>query len=264
MRETCQSNRAQMNSLKYQRRSRNWKRGRLTAPYHQPASEGRSRPRPTTPYQLPRPEPCTSARSRRPRRRRRRSEDFGRHGVAEAEGGSDRGVERSRASSGISSRSRNCRRTGRIRLCTTSSATMRRGSATRRRTCRSTSKRKELTAPRQAGPPRRRAASRGSHVIARGPPPGDAAAPGSRPRARPGGKADRADRRGPTRSRTVGKRPGFRGVTSVISGRSPGDRDDRRGVTRGPDPPHWTLVPWRPPPARSIVGRSKPDQGGRT
>src|SRR3954462_1299971 len=39
MRDTCQRKRAQMNNRKYQRQSRNWKSGRLTQPYHHPASE---------------------------------------------------------------------------------------------------------------------------------------------------------------------------------------------------------------------------------
>ena len=37
-RETCHRKRAQMNKRKYQRRSTNWKSGRLTTPSHQPAA----------------------------------------------------------------------------------------------------------------------------------------------------------------------------------------------------------------------------------
>ena len=52
MRDTCQRNRVQMNRRKYQRRSRNWKNGRLTAPSHHPASDGRHLPPTDSPYQL--------------------------------------------------------------------------------------------------------------------------------------------------------------------------------------------------------------------
>ena len=44
MRDTCHRKRAQMNKRKYQRRSRNWKSGRLTRPSHQPAADGCSLP----------------------------------------------------------------------------------------------------------------------------------------------------------------------------------------------------------------------------
>jgi hypothetical protein len=39
MRDTCHRNRAHMNTLKYQRSSRNWNTGRLTYPYQMPAGE---------------------------------------------------------------------------------------------------------------------------------------------------------------------------------------------------------------------------------
>ncbi len=52
MRDTCHRNRAQMNSRKYQRSSRNWNSGRLTRPSHQPASDGRHVPLTGAPYQL--------------------------------------------------------------------------------------------------------------------------------------------------------------------------------------------------------------------
>ena len=38
IRDTCQSSRAQMKTLKYQRHSRNWNTGRLTYPYQAPAN----------------------------------------------------------------------------------------------------------------------------------------------------------------------------------------------------------------------------------
>jgi hypothetical protein len=67
--------------------------------------------------------------------------------------------------SAISPRSTNCRTTGRIRSCTTSSATMSRGSATRNRTCASTSNKKGTrTAVPHARPPTADRISRGSHA----------------------------------------------------------------------------------------------------
>ena len=119
MRDTCHRNRAQMNSRKYQRRSRNWNSGRLTQPSHQPASDGchvpsdrRAVPARHVERDLRPPDESHARRRRRTRSAAPPPQIELRRRIAEAMAASNC----ARAASGIRPRSRNCRTTGRMRL----------------------------------------------------------------------------------------------------------------------------------------------------
>ena len=117
MRDTCQRKRAQMNSRKYQRHIRNWNSGRLTKPYHIPASVSTRPPVDGVAYHVVvarapycrqttrMPNPYTKVISRTSASAELRNRK------ADATAASKRGI----AVSGTRLRSRNCCSSGRIR-----------------------------------------------------------------------------------------------------------------------------------------------------
>ena len=138
MRDTCHRKRAQMNSRKYQRSSRNWNSGRLTQPSHQPASDGCKFPsdrhavpaRHVERHLRPPDESHPDDVDERDQQHLRRDR------VAQAHRRGDGRVEpRPRRVRDQAARPGTAAPPGRIRWWTTSSATINSGSASSRRTC---------------------------------------------------------------------------------------------------------------------------------
>ena len=131
MRDTCHRKRAQINNRKYQRHSRNWKIGRLTQPYHSPAQRGFDPPAEGIAYQV------LVSRAKYWRQMTRmpiaihegNEQHLGKNRVAQPECRRERGLELRHRGLRDQFRSRNRCGRGRMRRCTTNSATINNGSA---------------------------------------------------------------------------------------------------------------------------------------